>query len=486
MSPIQSSANLGGLSWSAGTPAEEIFTLGNFQNSFGFQNLSLSDIEQITGQSLSDSSLANFNLVQSLSVEELTAAIPGLADLPVSASSAISSIANQQGIDTIAGNATIGEIASKLDGTIGQLDLTNFAISDIPGLSDTALSQLPDWANAKIADVPGLSQIPLINPFSLKDYFVPFDIGFGMSPCNLGAECREFDIDNTASGNWENMSIPCEGGPCAHIEVKRWGNDTNKIRWVSKEQKVPGGNGFLCTEEPTGRFPFGKNPKVVVENVKEEPGEVEFALYFYVEGPFELESAHCIGPFPMPFWGNRKEGELILFGPDTASATTPFTGSARTKPVSGSDDTEEEITPETPPSTGVECEGGSTSGFIRPTSGPVTSPFGWRIHPITRTRRFHEGVDFGDGLGTSIAASNCGTVSYADWMSGYGNYTCILHGKGLETCYGHQSKIFVRKGQKVKKGEIIGKVGSTGNSTGPHLHFEVRVGGEARDPMDYL
>jgi hypothetical protein len=467
MSPIQSSANLGGLSWSAGTPAEEIFTLGNFQNSFGFQNLSLSDIEQITGQSLSDSSLANFTLVQSLSVDELTAAIPGLADLPVSASSAISSIANQQGIDTIAGNATIGEIASKLDGTIGQLDLTNFAISDIPGLSDTALSQLPDWANAKIADVPGLSQIPLINPFSLKDYFVPFDIGFGMSPCNLGAECREFDIDNTASGNWENMSIPCEGGPCAHIEVKRWGNDTNKIRWVSKEQKVPGGNGFLCTEEPTGRFPFGKNPKVVVENVKEEPGEVEFALYFYVEGPFELESAHCIGPFPMPFWGNRKEGELILFGPDTASATTPFTGSAGTNPVSGSDDQGENSSTDNTP-VPEDCDG-ATATYVRPTSGPVTDEFGyssWR-------GRNHDGIDLAPSYGTSIVSVSCGVVTYSDFMGGYGNAIRIKHPSGGESFYAHMlalSKYTV--GATVKKGQVIGRVGSTGRSTGPHLHFE--------------
>lgn len=83
----------------------------------------------------------------------------------------------------------------------------------------------------------------------------------------------------------------------------------------------------MCKKEPTGRFPFGKNPKVVVEKINEQTGEVEFALYFSVDGPFGAESAHCFGPFPMPFFGTRKEGELVLFGPDKLSAnTTPLAG----------------------------------------------------------------------------------------------------------------------------------------------------------------
>ncbi len=122
----------------------------------------------------------------------------------------------------------------------------------------------------------------------------------------------------------------------------------------------------------------------------------------------------------------------------------------------------------------------SASGLIWPVNAPVTSPFGWRWG------RMHEGIDLGAAYGTPIAAAAAGTVIYAGWMSGYGNLTVIDHGGGLATAYGHQSQISVSVGQSVSQGEIIGNVGSTGHSTGPHLHFEVRVDGQPVDPLGYL
>ncbi len=122
----------------------------------------------------------------------------------------------------------------------------------------------------------------------------------------------------------------------------------------------------------------------------------------------------------------------------------------------------------------------SGAGFIWPVSAPMTSPFGWRWG------RMHEGVDLGAAYGTPIAAAAAGTVIYAGWLGGYGNLTVIDHGGGLATAYGHQSSIGVGVGQSVAQGEIIGNVGSTGHSTGPHLHFEVRVNGQAVDPLGYL
>ena len=115
-----------------------------------------------------------------------------------------------------------------------------------------------------------------------------------------------------------------------------------------------------------------------------------------------------------------------------------------------------------------------------PVSAPITSPFGWRWG------RMHEGVDLGAAYGTPIAAAGSGTVIYAGWLGGYGNLTVIDHGGGLATAYGHQSRIAVSVGQQVSRGEIIGYVGSTGHSTGPHLHFEVRVNGQPVDPLGYL
>ncbi|MEA2487030.1 MAG: hypothetical protein QOF16_684, partial [Actinomycetota bacterium] len=124
--------------------------------------------------------------------------------------------------------------------------------------------------------------------------------------------------------------------------------------------------------------------------------------------------------------------------------------------------------------------------FIWPVTGPITSPFGWRINPITHSRELHPGIDIGVAYGTPIRAAGDGVVVFAGVAGGYGNYTLIDHGGSLATGYGHQSEIDVSVGQSVTAGEVIGKVGCTGLCTGPHLHFEVRVNGTPVDPMPYL
>lgn len=118
--------------------------------------------------------------------------------------------------------------------------------------------------------------------------------------------------------------------------------------------------------------------------------------------------------------------------------------------------------------------------FIVPISGTMTSPFG------QRWGRLHAGIDFGAPVGTTIRAADGGTVRQAGWMGGYGNYTCVQHTASLSSCYAHQSSIGVRTGQAVRKGQTIGRSGNTGNSTGPHLHFEARQGGQPVDPMGFL
>jgi murein DD-endopeptidase MepM/ murein hydrolase activator NlpD len=118
--------------------------------------------------------------------------------------------------------------------------------------------------------------------------------------------------------------------------------------------------------------------------------------------------------------------------------------------------------------------------FIWPLNGTLTSPFGYRWG------RLHAGIDIAVPEGTPIRAADSGTVAIAGWVGGYGNYTCINHGGGMSTCYGHQSSIGVSVGSGVSQGQVIGYSGNTGNSTGPHLHFEVRVNGQPVDPMGYL
>jgi murein DD-endopeptidase MepM/ murein hydrolase activator NlpD len=133
----------------------------------------------------------------------------------------------------------------------------------------------------------------------------------------------------------------------------------------------------------------------------------------------------------------------------------------------------------------------SSGYFGKPLSSVrVTSPFGWRVHPITGTRRFHAGADMGSGCGTPIYASAAGTVSVAGWSGGYGNRTLITHGvvdgSVMMSSYNHQSQILVGAGQHVEKGQQIGLVGTTGASTGCHLHFEIYKNGSVVDPMPYL
>lgn len=128
----------------------------------------------------------------------------------------------------------------------------------------------------------------------------------------------------------------------------------------------------------------------------------------------------------------------------------------------------------------------SVSGFQWPVNGGVSSGFGYRVHPIYGTRRLHAGLDISGGSGTPIAAAKSGTVLSAGWRGGYGNAVVISHGGGITTLYAHQSRMNVSSGQQVGRGDIVGWVGSTGASTGPHLHFEVRVNGSAVNPRPYL
>ncbi|HET6946574.1 MAG TPA: peptidoglycan DD-metalloendopeptidase family protein [bacterium] len=122
------------------------------------------------------------------------------------------------------------------------------------------------------------------------------------------------------------------------------------------------------------------------------------------------------------------------------------------------------------------------SGFIWPARGVFTSGFGIRRHPIFRIRRMHTGQDIAAPYGTSVQAASDGRVIYTGWFGGYGKIVVIDHGDGVSTLYAHLSRILTRSGARVRRGEVVGRVGSTGYSTGPHVHFEVRVNGRPIDP----
>jgi murein DD-endopeptidase MepM/ murein hydrolase activator NlpD len=658
MGPIEEGGSfdypgIGAISYDAGTRAEDLFTIGMVKN-FGFQNLSLDKIDEVTGQDASNASLADFKAIHGLSVQDLVETIPGLGSRRLSDVPPIQELARQQGVtggSIQGGGGTIGAIAPFISGPVGQLggSLVKYGISQIPGLSKIALGKIPGINMQSISSIPGLAYFPLFNPISLKDYFVKYDVGYGMSKCSMGSDCHERNIDNTASGNESNTSIPCMGEEqsCAHIEVRRnFGNVTDKIRWISKEQKVPGGNGFLCDKEPTGRFPLGKNPKVVLEKIDEKTGKITFALYFAIYGPDGQESAHCFGPFPLPLFSPVKEKGWVLFGPDSIPRNSPFAGLGGSGPAGGGggsgsgsdysgsciasdgkssqtykgvnisqfknsisnvesrgsggyraigtyvDDgagntgrglgryqfmsygpakdiimkkdgglqflaavnspnlntsnfaalTEQLFTPKEQESlmdsqirhladvgtaqgyqgdsllkrmaemhTGGEgapkgvdekysasvvtdykkggCvagSGASTGKLSDPVSAPITSPYGQRVHPVTGEESFHSGVDFGAGMGTPVHAADGGVVQFAGWNDLCGKMVTIDHKNGFTTTYCHMSQLKTATGTPVSPGQTIGLVGSTGRSTGPHLHFTVRKNGETVDPMRYL
>lgn len=139
------------------------------------------------------------------------------------------------------------------------------------------------------------------------------------------------------------------------------------------------------------------------------------------------------------------------------------------------------------PSTPTTSYTSGTGSMIWPSndSHQINSPFGYRVHPITGTTKFHSGVDINASYGTSVMAADSGTVILAGWNGGYGNCVVISHGNGVTTLYGHMSSIAVSSGQSVSQGQTIGYVGSTGASTGPHLHWEVAVNGERQNPLNY-
>ena len=129
---------------------------------------------------------------------------------------------------------------------------------------------------------------------------------------------------------------------------------------------------------------------------------------------------------------------------------------------------------------------GGKLGWPCPASSRITSQYGYRI--LFGVRDFHTGIDIGAGTGSNIVAAESGTVILAayGWNGGYGNYMILSHGNGVTTRYAHASALYVSAGQTVTKGQVIGAVGTTGNSTGPHLHFEVRINGAHQNPLNYL
>ena len=171
----------------------------------------------------------------------------------------------------------------------------------------------------------------------------------------------------------------------------------------------------------------------------------------------------------------KKSVKLNSNNSKSSTSNTNNTNNASTQESSSSSNSESS-----------ETKANSSSGFMRPAPGGVTDPFGPRVHPVTGKRSVHTGADLGASYGTPILASKSGTVVEAGWNTAYGNMVIIDHGDGTSTLYGHSSRLAVQAGQHVSQGQVIAYVGSTGYSTGPHLHFGIMINGEWVNPMNYI
>jgi hypothetical protein len=175
------------------------------------------------------------------------------------------------------------------------------------------------------------------------------------------------------------------------------------------------------------------------------------------------------------------QGNTGLSGTVGGTTGVDTTGTTGTTAAPGTGTAPGETTPVAAPAPGTTTVSGcGSTTIVRPVSGPVTSPYG------PRGGRNHDGMDIGAPTGTPVRAAACGTVSLAGQQSGYGNIVCITHTSQFSTCYAHLSRFGTSTGARVQQGQVIGYVGCTGNCTGPHLHFETRVGGVARNPTQYL
>ncbi len=183
--------------------------------------------------------------------------------------------------------------------------------------------------------------------------------------------------------------------------------------------------------------------------------------------------------------GEARSAELLKVNAELSLTINEVETEAATLSVQKSK-VEEEIKIEEEKQRQIELERKRATTFIMPTSGRISSGYGNRLHPITKKYAFHSGIDIANSKGTSILASRNGKVTFAGYKGSYGNFIIVNHGNGIETAYAHLSSINVKVGQNVTQGDVIGKMGTTGSSTGSHLHFEIRINGSAVNPSEYI
>lgn len=308
-----------GRQWEAGDFPADVFTLGDFQSSFGAQEMNLAQVSQLSGMDLENLRIDEVPFLQNKSFAEVVDAVPALEEFTLAEVPAIAEVFDADA------SMTIGELidANELVGKMNFSDLFGeYAISEIPNLELTELSQFQDWQAMAISEVPGLGDIGFGKLSQIPDVFsgvsATHDVTFGLKEHTKTRTKRSI-----TGSNVDGFSVQCvQQRGCAHIELTGAGN-MHGAQWIaggSKEgqQMVNGGEGILGAvnggKEPTGRLPFGDTIKIVLDKTNESEGTAEFALYFrycYRGIPDLGCTPYFLGPVPMPILNSKEKGMVI-------------------------------------------------------------------------------------------------------------------------------------------------------------------------------
>lgn len=481
------------LEWNVGDRPEDLLTLGDIDQ-LGVGDLTLQDISDRTGIDISTLTLEDYPLLADSTLEDVADAVgndPAFLDTLL-----------------VSENKTVGEAINDGDSkkTLAETLGIDKPLKDIAKVQDAVIKKLTEYKNAAVSEIPGLPQLPFASyPAQLANQSLAAISLFAKA--DLILDKAEQGIDNTVTGSEKEKTgfqTPCPPlSPCGHVELKD-GVSVNMAgkRWINgKHQKVRGGSGALGAifegKEPTGRLPFGPGSpfKLVLTGTNELTDKASFSAYFqycaflagctgYNIGPFPLYTAGIDGNIWLGVNPNQFGQIPIGFDPAVGQGTdlsNPGGQSGSYSPVGGD-----------PGGFGDpgRCADANRSSptYLWPARGVVTSEFGFRTSPGGFGSSYHRGIDVAAPIGTPVMAGEGGVVTYSKWNPyGFGNTVEIqVECTGHRLLYAHNNSLNVTLGQKVKKGQQIATMGSTGLSTGPHTHFEVHTAAGQVNPRFFL
>ncbi|PZD70583.1 Murein DD-endopeptidase MepM [Acaryochloris thomasi RCC1774] len=507
-----------GIHWERGESPSDYLPVGVIMDGLGVGDLTLNDIGDAVGVSPGKYTLDDLFPMQWQTLQHLVDAVPELPNYRVADVKPIFDALGGQYADSLIVNLPTDALSKTIP------NLVDYSIHDIPNLANTPLDHFDRAGWSEIYGIPGLEDLPFSKyPTALKTpFWAKVDVVYG----DKESTRRDTITGSVQENSW---SVPCEQ-PCAYLEMTNAhtaSGNLSKFGYHGKHyiagdfQKVKGGwagqeSNWVGGYEPAGQLPFGDFAKVSAAGLTEQKGKGELRLNFrYCERSFGVTKA-CTpygvhnGIVSTPFMPFKETGIIPVMALTGAPANNGSPSKEDKADVDKTDPTKTEkggsnpIKGINPPKIGSSEQGQSSTtpppaaedeckydgqAMYKPVAGPITSGYGYRTHPISGQRRLHGGMDIGAPHGMAIGAAECGEVVFAGWHgAAAGNVVTIDHGGGIKTQYLHicAGCFFVKVGAQMERGEKIARVGSTGNSTGPHLHFNVKQNGTNKDPANYL